>query len=159
MKWLLLFLFPIGLSAQQLRLFPGNDSATAITSGHPITAVRGAYVTLTAIVDGNSSASVTFSTTGGTLNKTTCSNTPCTVSLSSSTPGGPYTLTATPSVGSPESVFVSFTAAPTPATTSPHLIITQSMIAGLQAKAVPGSPQYDSYFNQAVSFFNTPSAA
>lgn len=131
-----LTLGPLPLAAQKLYLYP-----TAVT------APRGSYQTVTAIVTGVNDKSVTWTASGGTLigGNPCVVNEPCTIALFSTQPGTirlKATSNATHAVAA-ESV-VTFTASPTPVRSHPRLIVTEAMLPGLRAKAVPGNVLYGS---------------
>ena len=126
-----LVLFPLLLSlpavAQKIYVYPAT-----------VTAPRGSYQTVTAIVTGVNDKTVTWTSDGGTIVGTNpcVVNEPCTVALTTTTPGT-YHLTGTSNSSNSLSATstITFTGSPTPATTHPRLVITAAMVPGLRAKA------------------------
>ncbi|HTV09028.1 MAG TPA: putative Ig domain-containing protein, partial [Candidatus Aquilonibacter sp.] len=111
----------------QLYLYPASPVAPA-----------GSYQTITAIVNGVSDQTVTWTSDGGTIVGTNpcVANEPCTVALYSANPGT-YTVTATSDANAAVMAMstVTFTNSPTPVTDHPRFLMTSAMLPGLRAKA------------------------
>src|SRR5271155_1062 len=128
------FLLSLTARAQGIYVYPAS-----------VTAPRGSYQTVTAIVTGVNDKTVTWTSDGGTIVGTNpcVVNEPCTVALTTTAPGT-YHLTAksnsNQSAGATSTI--TFTGSPTPATTHPRLVITAAMLPGLQAKATARNPMY-----------------
>ena len=103
-----------------------------------VTAPRGSYQSVTAVVQGVNNKTVTWTTDGGTIVGTNpcVVNEPCTAALYT-TVAGTYHLTATSNANGSVSATstITITGSPTPVTTHPRLLITAAMLPGLQAKA------------------------
>src|ERR1700678_3079146 len=112
--------------AQQMYVYPST-----------VTAPRGSYQTVTAIVTGVNDKTVTWTSDGGTIVGTNpcVVNEPCTVALTTAA-AGPQHLTANSNANTSLSATstITFTGSPTPATTHPRLVITTAMLPGLRAK-------------------------
>ena len=148
--FLLMFCVVTHVPAQKLYVYP----ATAV-------APRGAYQTVTAIVNGVNDKTVAWTTSGGKLVGTNpcVVNEPCTIALTTTT-AGTYTLTATsnanPSVTATSTV--TFTATPTPATSHPRLLVTGAMLPGLRAKATAGNTLYQALHTRAINLYTADAA-
>ena len=135
-----LVVFPLLLSlpaiAQKIYVYPAA-----------VTAPRGSYQTVTAIVTGVNDKTVTWTSDGGTIVGTNpcVVNEPCTVALTTTAPGT-YHLTAKSNSSHSVSATstITITGSPTPVTTHPRLVITAAMVPGLQAKATAHNPMYAS---------------
>jgi hypothetical protein len=138
MRCLVLFLLLLSLPAvaQKIYVYPAA-----------VTAPRGSYQTVTAIVTGVNDKTVTWTSDGGTIVGTNpcVVNEPCTVALTTTTPGA-YHLTAKSNSNNSVSATstITFTGSPTPVTTHPRLVITAAMVPGLRAKATARNPMYTS---------------
>lgn len=123
----LLTLLPIQMAAQKLYLYPTEAVAPA-----------GSYQTVTAIVTGVNDKTVTWSSTGGGIVGTNpCNvNEPCTIALHSTEPGT-YHLKAVSDADhtTSEEATITFTPSPQPVTSHPRLIVTESMLPALRARA------------------------
>src|SRR5580692_8205529 len=145
-----LILLSLPVVAQEMYVYPST-----------VTAPRGSYQTVTAIVTGVNDKTVTWTSDGGTIVGTNpcVVNEPCTVALTTTTPGT-YHLMATSNASSSGSATstITFTGSPTPATTHPRLVITAAMLPGLQAKATAGNPIYTSIQSLSNSALTTDNA-
>jgi hypothetical protein len=133
---LLALLLPLPALAQKLYLYPTN-----------VTAARGTYQTVTAIVNGVNDKTVTWTADGGTIVGTNpcIVNEPCTVALTTTTPGTYHLVAKSNANGSVSATStITFTGSPTPVGSHPRLVITAAMLPSLQAKAVSGNPMYTS---------------
>src|ERR1700677_633248 len=135
-----LVLFPLLLSlpavAQKIYVYPAT-----------VTAPRGSYQTVTAIVTGVNDKTVTWTSDGGTIVGTNpcVVNEPCTVALTTTAPGTQHLTAKSNSNNSLSATStITFTGSPTPATTHPRLVITAAMLPGLRAKATSRNPMYAS---------------
>lgn len=127
-----------------------------------VTAPRGSYQTVTAIVNGVNDKTVTWTAPdgGAIVGTNPCVvNEPCTAALYTTT-AGTYHLTATSNANGAVAgtSTITITGSPTPATTHPRLYIRASDLTALQAKFAAGSPQATALKNQAISWFNTDNA-
>jgi hypothetical protein len=131
---LALLLAPLPVFAQHIYVYPGT-----------VTAPRGSYQTVTAIVTGVNDKTVTWHASGGTVVGTNpcVVNEPCAVALYTTTPGI-YTLTATSNANNSIQGMseITITPSPVPVTTHPRLYVTAAMLPGLQAKAAPANRMY-----------------
>ena len=127
-----------------------------------VTAPKGSYQTVTAIVTGVNDKTVTWTASGGTLVGTNpgTANEPNTIALTTTT-AGTYTLTATSNANHSVTATstVTFTASPTPATTHPRLLVTAAMLPGLQAKAISTNPMYEGFLNYTNTYMYTPDSS
>jgi hypothetical protein len=142
-----------------LALFPALPSFAQRAYVYPtaVTAPRGTYQTVTAIVNGVSNKGVTWSTNHGTLVGTNPCNTPsepCTIALYDTT-AETDTLTATSNANGSVSVTstITYTASPTPVSGHPRLLVTAAMLPALRAKAVNSNPLYMAIKTQATTAF------
>lgn len=144
------FLLPLPMMAQTLYLYPTT-----------VTAPRGSYQTVTAIVTGVNNKTVTWASDGGTIIGTNpcVVNEPCTAALYS-TNTGTYHLTATSNVNGSvlATSTITFTASPTPTTGHPRLLVTAAMLPGLQAKATANNTVYQALRNQAIASYTSDNA-
>ena len=142
---ILVLLLPLAGWAQTLTVWPTTVSAP-----------RGTTQTVTAVVVGIDNKTVTWSTNHGTLVGTNpcVVNEPCTIAVYDAT-AETATLTATSNVNGSVTATstITFTASPTPATDHPRLLVTSSMLAGLQAKATSGNPMYQALKNYANIYY------
>ena len=120
------FLVALPVSAQTLYLYPTT-----------VTAPRGSYQSVTAVVQGVNNKTVTWTTDGGTIVGTNpcVVNEPCTAALYT-TVAGTYHLTATSNANGSVSATstITITGSPTPVTTHPRLLITAAMLPGFPGK-------------------------
>ena len=131
-----LILLSLPAVAQQMYVYPST-----------VTAPRGSYQTVTAIVTGVNDKTVTWTSDGGTIVGTNpcIVNEPCTVALTTTTPGTYHLTGASNSNNSLSATStITITGSPTPAITHPRLVITAAMLPALQAKATAGNPMYAS---------------
>jgi hypothetical protein len=143
---LFFILLHLSAAAQTLYLYP-----TAVT------APRGSDQTVTAVVQGVSDKTVTWSTDGGTIVGTNpcVVNEPCTAALYTTT-AGTYHLTATSNANGSVAATstITFTASPTPTTSHPRLLVTAAMLPALQAKTTPGNTIYQALRTQAIAAYS-----
>lgn len=146
----LAFVLPVSASAQSIYIYPAA-----------VTAPRGSYQSVTAVVTGVNDKTVTWSSDGGTIVGTNpcVVNEPCTVALYTTT-AGTYHLTATSNANHSTTATstITITGSPTPVTTHPRLYITASMLPGLRAKFAAGSPMATAIKNQAIGYYNADNA-
>lgn len=133
---LLLLLLPLQLAAQKLYIYPAE-----------VIAPRGSYQTVTVVVNGVNDKTVTWTASGGRLvgGNPCVVNEPCTIALYSKD-AGTFHLKATSNANhsaSAEST-ITFTQSPTPASTHPRLMVTQSMLSDLRARATRKNVMYQS---------------
>lgn len=137
-----LILFPLQLVAQKLYVYPAEAIAP-----------RGSYQTVTVVVNGVNDKTVTWTTSGGRLvgDNPCVVNEPCTIALYSKD-AGTFHLKATSNANhsvAAEST-ITFTPSPTPVTSHPRLIVTQSMLGDLRARATPRNLMYQSLKTRAA---------
>lgn len=132
----LLVLLPLQLVAQKLYIYPAE-----------VIAPRGSYQTVTVVVNGVNDKTVTWAASGGRLiGANPCVlNEPCTIAFYSKE-AGTFHLKATSNANhsvSAEST-ITFTQSPAPVTSHPRLMVTESMLGELRARATRKNVIYQS---------------
>jgi hypothetical protein len=139
--YLILGLLGSQLTAQKLFIYPRT-----------VTAPRGTYQTVTAIVTGAKDKTVTWSASGGKIvGMNPCVvNEPCTIALFATEPGK-YVLKATSNADHSLSAVSDITvmASPTPVKSHPRLALTEEMVAQLRTKDTAGNVAYQSIKDRA----------
>ena len=134
----------------QIYVFPQTPVAT-----------RGAYQTVTAIVNGLNDKTVTWTTDGGTIVGTNpcVVNEPCVVALYSSSTGT-YHLTATSNANHQvvATATVTFTASPIVRTDHPRFLMTSDELTSLRAKAMSNNPIYQAITSLGSRYYTADSS-
>jgi hypothetical protein len=146
----LLSLLSIPLAAQKIFVYPRT-----------VTAPRGSYQTITAIITDVSDKTVTWSASGGKLVGTNpcVVNEPCTIALFS-TEAGNFTLKASSNANHEVAATstVTFTVSPTPRTDHPRFMMTADMLASLRSKATSANPMYQGIRSLANNYYTKDSS-